>query len=272
MIYLKAVILAVVEGITEFLPISSTGHLILVEEVLSLSDDPEFSSAFNIIIQLPAILSVVVYFWKDLWPYGASDGHRRELHLLWAKILLAVTPALVIGFLVGDFLDEHLFAPLPVAIALLAGGVFLIAIERLRHRVSFESVRDITFQAALLIGFIQCLAMFPGTSRSAATIIGAMLLGASRPAAVEFSFFLAIPTMMAATAYLLVQSGFTFTGQQWAVLAVGSVASFVVAYAVIAGFMHYVRTRSFALFGYYRIGLALLVFAAWQLGWITAGN
>jgi len=217
-------------------------------------------------------LSVVVYFWKDLWPYGRTGDERRALFALWGKILIAVVPALGIGDLVGGYLDAHLFAPVPVAIALFLGGVILIGVERLRHEVVFETVADITLRAALIIGFIQCLAMFPGTSRSAATIIGAMLLGASRPAAAEFSFFLAIPTMVAATGYSLLKSGLSFSGEQWAVLAVGSVTSFVVAYAVIAAFMSYVRSRSFAPFGYYRIALALVVFAAWGLGWIGGGG
>lgn len=272
MIYLKAVLLAIVEGITEFLPISSTGHLILVEAFVELSEDASFNTAFMVIIQLPAIFAVVVYFWKDLWPYGSTGQRRRELYGLWSKIFVAVLPALVLGALFDEFMEEHLFAPLPVAVALFVGGVVILLVERLRHNARVETVLDISFRVAFAIGLFQCLAMFPGTSRSAATIIGAMVLGASRPAAAEFSFFLAIPTMLAAAAYSMLKSGLAFSGEQWIVLAVGSVVSFVVAYGAIRWFMAYVRQRSFNIFGYYRIGLAVLVYIALQAGWISAGN
>ncbi len=272
MIYLKAVLLAVVEGVTEFLPVSSTGHLILLEEFLLLSDDADFRNVFTVIIQLPAILSVLIYFWKDLWPFASSGERRQEVYTLWAKILVAVVPVLIIGFLVHDYLAARLFAPLPVAVALFVGGVVLILVERLKHETTIESVTDITFRVALIIGFIQCLAMIPGTSRSAATIIGAILLGASRPAAAEFSFFLALPTMVAATGYSLAKSGLDFTAEQWSVLAVGSIVSFAVAYGVIAALMRYIRSHSFAVFGYYRIALASVVIIAWQMGWILSGD
>ena len=272
MIYLKAVLLAFVEGVTEFLPISSTAHLILIEEFLQLSDDVDFRNNFTIIIQLPAIASVLVYFWKDLWPFGASGERRHELFRLWTKILVAVLPVLIIGFLIHDYIEAHLFSPLPIALALFLGGVVLVFVERIKHRVTMDLVTDITFRTALAIGIFQCFAMIPGTSRSAATIIGAILLGASRPAAAEFSFFLAIPTMIAATAYSLAKSGLDFTAEQWSVLALGSIVSFVVAYGVIAAFMHYIRHHSFAVFGYYRIALALVVIAALKLGWFLSGD
>ena len=268
MIYLKAVLLAFVEGVTEFLPISSTGHLILIDELVLLSSDVDFRNEFTIIIQLPAIASVMVYFWKDLWPFGSSDERRCELCQLWAKILVAVLPALIIGFFAHDYIKARLFSPVPIALALFLGGVILIFVERIKHRVTMTLVTDITFRTALAIGVFQCLAMFPGTSRSAATIIGAILLGASRPAAAEFSFFLAIPTMIAATVYSLARSGLDFTTEQWLVLAVGSLVSFGVAYGVIAVFMRYIRSHSFAAFGYYRIALALIVIAALRLGWL----
>lgn len=272
MVYLKAVLLAIVEGITEFLPISSTGHLILLEDFLQLSEDNGFSNQFTVIIQLPAIFSVVVYFWKDLSPIGTSPERRQDLYRLWLNTLVAVIPAIVMGFFAHDYLEAHLFSPLPVALALFLGGVVLVVVERIEHKVSIETVTDISIRMALAIGMFQCVAMIPGVSRSAATIIGAMLLGASRPAAAEFSFFLAIPTMLAATGYTLLKSGFNFTVEQTLVLIVGSAVAFVVAYAVIAGFMHYIRNRSFAIFGYYRIALALLVIAAWQLGWMALGE
>ncbi len=269
-LYLKAILLAVVEGVTEFLPISSTGHLIIVDAFVRLTEDEAFNKAFMVVIQLPAILAVVAYFWKDLWPFTRSGAPRRDLFALWTKIIVAVVPALVLGKLLDDFLEAHLFAPVPVAIALIVGGVVLIALERIERTVKYESVAAIPMRTAVLIGFIQCLAMIPGTSRSAASIIGAMALGANRRAAAEFSFFLAIPTMFAATGYKLMQGGLDFTGERWALIGLGSAISFAVAYAVIAVFMGYIRARSFEPFGYYRITLGALVLAAAWMGWIAA--
>jgi undecaprenyl-diphosphatase len=273
MIYLKAVLLAVVEGFTEFLPVSSTGHMILVNEFVQLSEDTAFVRSFLVIIQLPAIMSVILYFWRDLWPFtrnphAAPDTlalpagffAKQSILMLWAKVLVAVIPALVLGALLADYLDAWLFRPIPVAVALAVGGVMLIVLEYLGIPTKIPHVHRIGFGRAFGIGLFQCLAMIPGTSRSAATIIGGMLLGASRPAAAEFSFFLAIPTMTAAFAYKLLSTGFDFTRQQWAVLAVGSVVSFLVAYAVIAVFMNYIRKHDFSIFGYYRLALAALVF------------
>ena len=174
MIYLKAVILAIVEGVTEFLPISSTGHLILVEELLGLSEDADFWNTFTITIQFPAIISVLVYFWKDLWPYGATGERRQRMFELWAKVFVALVPAVVLGFFFADHLEALFFAPVPVAITLFLGGIVLIAVERIIRNATIEDVADITFKIALAIGFFQCLAMIPGTSRSGATIIGAM--------------------------------------------------------------------------------------------------
>lgn len=262
--YLKAVLLAIVEGATEFLPVSSTGHLIIVDAFVRLTEDKAFNDAFMVIIQLPAILAVVVYFWADLWPFSRTGAERRGLLSLWMKIILAVVPALVLGALFDDFLEAHLFAPVPVAIALIVGGIVLIILERGHRKTVYESTHDLPLRTAFFIGVIQCLAMIPGTSRSAASIIGAMALGAGRRAAAEFSFFLAIPTMFAATGYKMMKQGFSFTGEQWGLLATGSVVSFLVAYAVIAAFMGYVRKHSFEVFGYYRIALgALVLLAAW---------
>ncbi|MBE7558660.1 undecaprenyl-diphosphate phosphatase [bacterium] len=259
MIYLKAIILAVVEGITEFLPISSTGHMILVDEWMQLSPDRSFSEAFMVIIQLPAILSVVIYFWKDLWPLQPSAVETRLRLRLWATILLAFLPAALLGLLFHNYIEEKLFNSGVVAGALLVGGVLLILLDRGGRRADIAGVHDISPRIALLIGLFQCLAMIPGTSRSAATIIGAMALGASRVAAAEFSFFLAIPTMAGATALTVAKHGLSFTGEQWGVLAVGSLVSFGVAYGVVAGLMIFIRRHSFAPFGYYRIALALIV-------------
>lgn len=259
--FVKAVLLAVVEGVTEFLPISSTGHLILVEEFIALRGGPEFGSAFMVIIQLPAILSVVVYFWPRLWPFGKSREERDTVLVLWAKIGVAFLPAAVFGFLLDDFIEARLFNPVVVALALLVGGVVLLVLERSRRAPRFERAEEAGYGRALVVGLFQCLAMIPGTSRSAATIIGGMALGASRAAAAEFSFFLAVPTMLGAAALKLLKGGAAFSAGQWGLLAAGSVVSFAVAYAVVAFLMNYIRRHDFKVFGYYRIALALAVLA-----------
>ncbi len=266
--YLKAVLLAIVEGATEFLPVSSTGHLIIVDAFVRLTADEAFNDAFMVIIQLPAIMAVVAYFWKDLWPFSHAGDQRRATFALWTKILMAVIPALIFGALFDEYLEAHLFAPVPVAIALIVGGVILIALERIPRTAAYEHAGDIPLRTAALIGIIQCLAMIPGTSRSAASIIGAMTLGAGRRAAAEFSFFLAVPTMIAASGYKIFTQGLEFSGEQWALLAVGSAVSFAVAYAVIVAFMGYVRRHSFESFGYYRIALGAFVLLAAWMGWI----
>jgi undecaprenyl-diphosphatase len=266
--YLKAIVLAIVEGATEFLPVSSTGHLILVEAFIELTPDETFNNAFMIVIQLPAILAVLVYFWNDLWPFTRTGERRRGYFALWGKILVAMLPAVVLGPFLNNFLAAHLFAPVPVAMALLAGGIVLIVIERRAHRVRFVDVHEIPVLTALYIGVFQCLAMIPGTSRSAATIIGSILLGTNRAVAAEFSFFLAIPTMFAASVYTLWNHGLSFTVEEWGLLAIGSVESFAVAYLAIVAFMSYIRRRSFAVFGAYRIVLAAIVLLAVLLGWI----
>lgn len=313
--YIKAVLLAVVEGFTEFIPISSTGHLILVEEVLRLDQDTSFITAFMVIIQLPAIMAVVFYFWRDLWPFhnkgsiqhtGNTPGivdwsrqptialrilqivcrlpyfrrvddtmesqayhdHIEATLLLWSKIVFAFIPALVLGFLFADFIEEHLFSSFTVAIMLVLGGIAILLIERVRHGDKYTTVHEINYRTAFLIGCFQCIAMIPGTSRSAASIIGGLILGANRSTATEFSFILAIPTMLGATAYTLLKHGISFTGEQWNLIVVGSVVSFLVAYLSIAFLMNYIRRHSYALFAYYRIILGGLVLLMW---WSRSG-
>lgn len=265
MTYLKAVLLAVVEGLTEFLPVSSTGHLILVETFLQLTDDAAFNNAFMVIIQLPAILAVVVYFWKRIWPFGKGADTEGVL-LLWTKIAVAFLPAAVLGFLFDDLIDAYLFNPTVVACALIVGGIVLWALERNPRPPRFNTVHEVGYRTALLVGCFQCLAMIPGTSRSAATIIGALALGASRPAAAEFSFFLAIPTMLGATTLKMLKGGFSYTGEQWILLGIGSAVSFLVAYAVIAAFMGYIQRHTFIPFAYYRIAVGILVLALLVFG------
>ena len=270
MIYLKAVLLAVVEGLTEFLPVSSTGHLILVDAVISLSDDANFNVLFMMLIQLPAVLAVVLYFRDDLQPFGVEKSKRAANLRLWSKVLIAFVPAAALGVLVKDYIDARLFAPAPVSLALLVGGIVLVVIERGDRTVTASSVDQIGPRTALGIGLFQCFALIPGTSRSAATIIGAMLLGTSRAAAAEFSFLLAIPTMIGVAVYTIFDKGISITAHQWGVVALGSLVSFGVAYAAVTAFMSYIKRHSFALFGYYRIVLAAVVMAALASGWLPA--
>lgn len=247
---LKAVILGVVQGVTEFLPISSTGHLILVNQFASFS--PGFTEKFDIIIQLGSILAVVALFRHRLL--------KMEALPLWKKTVAAVIPALFFGALFDDLIENLLYNPTVVAVALVLGGIILLAVESRKREARIGSVAEVTYKTAILIGLVQCIAMVPGTSRSAATIIGAMLLGCSRIVAVEFSFFLAIPTMCAATGYSFLKIGLDMTRQEGAILAVGFLVSFLVAWAVIKGFIRYVSTRDFKPFGWYRIvvGAAIL--------------
>lgn len=256
--FVNATILAVVEGVTEFLPISSTGHLILVESWLSLGDDASFTETFIIVIQLPAILSVCLYFRDQLWPFRDGQLDKKTLSL-WFKVVAAFMPAAVLGLLLDDIIESMLKSPVVVAVALVVGGIVLIAIERRKHAAQIGSVGELSYARAIGIGFFQCLAMIPGTSRSGATIIGGLLLGASRPLAAEFSFFLAIPTMLAATSYKMLKGGLDYTTEQWLLIALGSVVSFAVAYGVIAFLMAYIQKHSFTAFGIYRIVLGMLV-------------
>ncbi|MHB8076368.1 undecaprenyl-diphosphate phosphatase [Desulfosporosinus fructosivorans] len=262
--FLSALILGIVEGITEFLPISSTGHLIIVNQFVGFSE--QFANMFNVVIQLGAILSVVVYFRKRLIPSGRNKSleNQRIFHL-WKKTIAGVIPALAIGFLLGDYIEERLFNTTVVALALIVGGIILLYIENRKPLNRITSVEHLTYKTALLIGFIQCLAMIPGTSRSAATIIGAMLLGASRIVAAEFSFFLAIPTMAAASGYTLLKSGMLLSTHEFLVVACGFIVSFAVAWLVIAGLMNYISKRNFKPFGYYRIVLGIIVLAYFSL-------
>jgi undecaprenyl-diphosphatase len=257
---IKAIILGIIEGITEFLPISSTGHLIIANRFIEFTGD--FANMFDIVIQLGAILSVVVYFWQRLYPFSTKKNaaEKQRIWMLWKKSIVGVLPALAIGGVFGDKVEALLFNPTVVAAALVIGGVVLWWLESSTRRATITAVELMPWHVAVAIGFIQCLAMVPGTSRSAATIIGAMLLGLSRPAAAEFSFFLAIPTMAAASAYSLLKANLQLTVLQWQALAVGFLISFLVAWAVIAFFMNYIRNHNFKPFAYYRVVLAIVIF------------
>jgi undecaprenyl-diphosphatase len=251
----KSFFLGVVEGITEFLPISSTGHLILLNQWVSF--DKHFTEFFDIFIQLGAILAVVLFFWKKIWPINIK---------VWLKIIIAVIPALVIGGLFGDFIRENLFNFWIVALALIVGGLIIIYIEDKNITYKYDSIDGLSWKHAFFIGLIQCLAMIPGTSRSAATIIGALLLGSSRSLAVEFSFFLAIPTLIAASGYSLLKHGLVISGEEILVLIVGFITSFFVALYVIKFLMKYIKNHNFNFFAYYRIILGILILLYFTFG------
>lgn len=261
--YLLIIILAIVEGMTEFLPVSSTGHMILVEKFLGSGNlSKNFMDSFLIVVQLGAILAVVIYFWKDLAPFKKS---KKELVLwfrLWVKIVIGVLPAVVFGLLLDDYISEYFMGNVfVVAATLIFYGVLLIIIEKYykNKEAEIKSVGMMSYKVAFIIGFFQCLAMIPGTSRSGATIIGALLLGVGRAAATEFSFFLAIPTMFGATFLKLLKNGLSFTTFEWQLIGLGSLIAFIVAYIVIKWFMSYIKKRDFIFFGIYRIILGLIV-------------
>jgi undecaprenyl-diphosphatase len=257
----KAIILGVVEGFTEFLPISSTGHLILVNQFVTF--DKEFTTMFDIVIQLGAILAVVVYFFKRLWPFTKDHNTNKEIWSVWFKAVVGVLPAIVFGALFAGKIEERFFNPLVVAIALLVGGVVILFIENRQSKEQsnskITSIKNLSYKVAFYIGLVQCLSLIPGTSRSAATIIGAIIFGASRLVATEFSFFLAIPTMVAASAYSLLKYHTMMSTSQFFVLGVGFAVSFLVALIVIRFLINYVKANNFKIFGYYRIILAILI-------------
>ena len=261
---LKAVLFGIVEGITEWLPVSSTGHLILLEKFLPLGISEAFYEMFQVVIQLGAILAVVLLFFQKLNPFcPKKDAQlKNNTWLLWGKVIVAVLPSAVLGLLFDDFMDAHFYNYVVVSIALIFYGIAFLFVEKTRKGNLLNSVDAIDWKTALFIGCFQCLSLIPGTSRSGSTILGALLLGVSRSAGAEFSFFLAIPTMLGASALKLLKflmEGVTATATEWGVLAVGCIVSFLVSVLVIRGLMEYVRKRSFAPFGIYRIALGILV-------------
>ena len=259
---IKVFILSLVEGLTEFVPVSSTGHMILVDQFLKLSDNKVFVDAFKIIIQLGAILSVVVYYWKKIFPFAKGNTKQESMDIIamWVKIVIAVIPAVILGLKFDDIIEEKFFNSLTVSIMLVFYGILLIWIEtRKKKEEKIKSIKEMTIPLALGVGLFQCLAMIPGTSRSAATIIGGVLLGLNRVLATEFSFFLAIPTMLGATLLKIVKIGNALTMEEWFLIGLGFVLSFIFAYAVIKVFMDYIKKHDFKVFGYYRIILGIII-------------
>ena len=267
---LKAVLFGIVEGITEWLPVSSTGHIILLDEFIQLSATDEFKSMFDVVIQLGAILAVIVLFFHKLNPFALSKSkaEKKDTWILWFKVCVAILPSGILGVLFDDWMDEHLHNATVVSIALILYGIAFLFLEKgnkgkFTRRI--EDVHDIGWKTAVLIGCFQALSLIPGTSRSGSTILGAILLGVGRGAGAEFSFFMAIPTMLGASAIKLLkyflETGFGMASSELSVLVVGMVVSFIVSLLVIKGLMDYVRKHSFAVFGVYRIILGIVVLA-----------
>ncbi len=254
---LKALILGIVEGITEFLPVSSTGHLIIINQWLSF--DPSLTFLFDIFIQLGAILAVIVFFREKLFPFKKTSEEKKLVFNLWQKTLLAVIPAIIIGFFLKDIIEQKLFNPKVVSYALIIGGFILLIAEKINKKPDVELIEKITAKKALLIGLCQCLAMIPGVSRSGATIIGGLFFGLNRKISAEFSFFLAIPTMLLASSYSLLKAEVVFDMQTLLILATGFIFAFLSALLVIKIFVKYIQNHDFKIFGYYRIIVGVVI-------------
>lgn len=258
---LKAVVFGIIQGITEWLPISSTGHLLLLNEFLNLDCSKDFLDMFKVVIQFGSILAVVVLYFHKLNPFSPKKTamQKKDTWSLWFKVIVGVIPAAIIGFLFEDIIDNYLSTPVVIALALIIYGVLFIIIENMNKTPKISSLSDLTYKTALLIGCFQVLALIPGTSRSGSTILGAVLIGTSRAVASEFSFFLAIPVMLGASALKILGFGFNLTITEWAVLITGTVVSFIISVFAIKFLMNYIRKHDFKAFGYYRIILGLIV-------------
>ena len=259
---IKVIFLGIVEGVTEWLPISSTGHLILVQEFVKLNVSSDFWKMFEVVIQLGAILAVVVLYFKKLWPFTTKEKYfiKKDTLMMWLKIVVACIPAAIIGVLFDDKIDELFYHPTPVALALIIVGIIFIIVENKKPKVKVNDIKDITFKTALLIGVAQLIAaLFPGVSRSGATIIGALLLGVSRSVATEFTFFLAVPVMFGASFLKLVKFGFDFSGSELAILLIGMLTAFIVSVLAIKFLVGYIKKHDFKPFGIYRIILGIIV-------------
>ncbi|MGN0528675.1 MAG: undecaprenyl-diphosphate phosphatase [Eubacterium sp.] len=262
---IKAFVLGVVEGITEWLPISSTGHMILVDEFLRLNVSEDFKEMFLVVIQLGAILAVVVLYWSKLWPFGIKDKKiypKKDIWQMWFKVVVSCVPAAVVGVFFDDIINELFYNWQTVAIMLIVFGILFIVIENINKKkeAKINSIGELTYTSALIIGMFQLIAaVFPGTSRSGATILGAILIGVSRTVAAEYTFFLAVPVMFGASALKLVKFGFNFTADELLILFVGLVTAFLVSILAIKFLMGYIKKHDFKAFGWYRIVLGIIV-------------
>ena len=267
---LKVIFLGIVEGITEWLPISSTGHMLLVDEFLKMNMTDDFKEMFFVVIQLGAILAVVVLYWKRMFPFQFKDKTKpviqKDIFSLWFKVVVACIPGAIVTILFDDYIEAHLHIPTVIAIALIFYGVAFILIENWNktRTPKINTLSDITYQTAFLIGLFQVLSIIPGTSRSGATIIGGLLIGVSRVAVAEFTFYLAVPVMLGLSLIKVIKFGFSFSGAELVTLGVGTVVAFVVSILVIRFLMSYIKKHDFKVFGWYRIvlgALVLLIFA-----------
>jgi undecaprenyl-diphosphatase len=254
---IKAIILGIIEGLTEFLPVSSTGHLIIANKFLSF--EGKFANLFAVVIQVGAIFAVLFYYKDKVFPKFNGKKELKEYVSLWSKVIVGVIPAALIGIPLEDKIEELLFNPVTVALALIVGAILLIFAENRKHNVTVITDKEITYKKAFLVGCAQCLALIPGMSRSASTIIGGLFVGFSRPVAAEFSFFLALPVLMGASLIKMLKTDLILSSSEWGLLGLGTFVSFVVAYFVITVFMNYVKKHDFKVFAYYRIVLGIIV-------------
>ena len=268
---LKVVFLGIVEGITEWLPISSTGHMLLVDEFISLNASDDFKEMFFVVIQLGAILAVVTIFWNKMWPFRLKDKTqsvmKKDTWSMWFKTVVACIPGAIVTILFDDYIEAHLHTAVVISIALIFYGIAFIVIENWNksRTPKVETLNDITYKTAFLIGMFQVLSIIPGTSRSGATIIGALLIGVSRVAAAEFTFFLAVPVMFGLSALKMIKFGLSFTSAEFAILIIGCVVAYLVSIVVIKFLMSYIKKHDFKIFGWYRIVLGVIVLAYFAL-------
>ncbi len=261
---LKSFILGVIEGITEWLPISSTGHLIVADEFIKLNMTPEFMEMFNVVIQLGAIMAVVVIYFTKMWPFSTKKKEhfiKKDVFSMWFKVIVAILPAAIIGIPLDDFFEEKFHNYIVVALALIVYGIAFLVVEKRNHKLTpkINSIAEMSYKTAFLVGLFQALSLIPGTSRSGSTILGAILIGVSRVAAAEFSFYMAVPVMFGASLIKLLKFGFDFTGSELIILAVGMVTAFVISIIAIKFLINYIKKKDFTAFGYYRIVLGIIV-------------
>ena len=260
---IKTIILGIIEGVTEWLPISSTGHLILVNEIIQLDVSAKFQEMFNVVIQLGAIMAVVLVYFNKLNPFAKNKKRKEFIETidLWKKVIIGCIPAIILGFVLDDFMDDYFNKPIVIALALIGYGIAFIYIERKHKNVEpkINNFKDMSFMTAVKIGLFQCLALVPGTSRSGSTILCGLLVGTSRSIATEFSFFMGIPIMFGASGLKLLKFGFHYTVAEFIILLVGSLISFIVSLFVIKFLLKYIKQHDFQAFGWYRIALGIIV-------------